>query len=71
MKSARGATSRVYINPTKGLVEKHVQQFQQYKIYERELFWIRKLNAKGYPWCPKLLSVNLDRKILRSSECSG
>lgn len=60
----RGATSYVEIDKDNRIVKKYVKSYSQFQVFEREVYWLKYLNEKGYEWCPKLLSVNDKSKII-------
>jgi hypothetical protein len=57
-----GATSTVHYSPAKKMVIKKVQRYHSHNVYEREVYWLRHLNAKGYGWCPKMLGLTPQTK---------
>lgn len=60
----KGATSYVKYNPTLNAVKKQNVSFQDYNIFDREVYWLRYLNEKGYTWCPKLLDIDPENKCM-------
>jgi len=60
----KSITSEVFVNKTTNKVYKRIYNFINYKVFERELFWLTYLNNKGYKWCPKLLESNIQSKIM-------
>lgn len=61
----KSATSMVTID--KDTVIKRVTNFISYDVYNREIFWLRCFNEKGYDWCPKLLSLDPKNNIIKMS----
>lgn len=56
MTHKNGATCKITIK--NGIVTKKVVNFLEYDTFDREVYWLKHLNAAGYRWCPKLLRVS-------------
>lgn len=56
----KGSTASITFDKNK--VIKRVTEYINYDVFEREIFWLKYLNDKGYDWCPSLLSYNKDRR---------
>ncbi len=64
---ARGQTSKITIDMQKGIVIKYIIAYHSYNVFEREVYWLKYLNEKGYDWCPKLLSSDPEKKTIHMS----
>ena len=63
----RGYTSVVTLDPNTQIVTKQITNFSfdSWNIYEREVYWLKYLNEKGYTWCPKLTSSDSKTKTIQ------
>lgn len=52
----KGYTSAVYINSSQTVVIKHVQRYHNYNVFEREVYWLKVFNEKGFTWAPRLIT---------------
>jgi predicted Ser/Thr protein kinase len=52
----KGYTSTAYVNQKRTVVIKHVVRYISNTVFEREIHWLKVLNAKGFNWAPKFIS---------------
>ena len=68
----KSRTCQTYLSEDGLLVLKHIRRYQEYDIYEREVYILRHLLAQGIDWCPRIVASddnNQDIIMSYSGDC--
>lgn len=57
-RTIESSTSSVEINYEKNVIKKKIKNYKNYNVYEREIYFLKYLNEKGFNWCPQLIDTN-------------